>query len=139
MARQTDHYKRHENKKMKKLPKITLIKANANDSAAFDANDEVMFTWGSFGQLRLCSDEDGSRDLQKTPRQLELYLMKAQSTLEWSSETLFRQYAVPVDNNGNITIPGMAPEEMQKLQKSERIKYLLSIDWGINHCILVDK
>lgn len=43
-------------------------------------------------------------------------------------------YAVPADSDGKYTIPG----ESSKFKKLQTITYLRSIDWGINHCVLVD-
>ena len=75
--------------KKKKLPKITHIRANAFDSAAFDGAHEVAYTWGSFGQLRLWSEVDGSRDVQKVPKQVNLTLMKKRSKLQRANDAVF--------------------------------------------------
>jgi hypothetical protein len=50
---------------------ITSIKANFNDSAAFDTLSNKMFTWGSFGQMKLNFATEKKRP-QFTPSLFEL-------------------------------------------------------------------
>ena len=101
--------------KRKLKHKISRIKANAYDSAAFDHKSQMTFTWGSFGALRLQSTRRGIKQKQLTPKPVKLHLMQETvqeinfddntiySDTEWQIKKMF---AVPETNDGKYTIPG---------------------------------
>lgn len=50
-----------DGEKIKERPVITRIKANSNDSACFDDVNMRLYTWGSFGNMRL--DNNGFKEV----------------------------------------------------------------------------
>jgi len=124
-------------------PRITRIKANAFDSAAFDDRRLQTYTWGSFGQLRLQDEYTGTKLIQATPLLLDLQLMQQDGKMfgageldefHGSNPTRIRRYAVRPDREGHLSIPG----EDGRFKKIRKISMLKSIDWGLNHCAFVD-
>ena len=85
-----------ESKEMK--PRITRIKANAHDSAAFDDQHRRLFTWGSFGNLRTELKGRGHKWLQFTPKLAEIQIMTGSAGRE--------TYALTPDEQGDLTAPG---------------------------------
>jgi hypothetical protein len=54
---------------------ITRIKANANDSCAFDDVNREAYAWGSYGSFSL-KDPDGLKTPQLSPDKVELIVYK---------------------------------------------------------------
>lgn len=92
-------------------PTITRIKANAYDTAAFDDVNNRVFTWGSFGNLRLSSEKLGHRWPQFAPKMVDLKLVVDKSN---------NYYCLAPNEYGVMKIPGVS----SKLEEIENI-YML--------------
>ena len=122
MAEQIDF----KQSKGKEYSTISRIKANALDSAAFDDDKNRFFTWGSFGNLRMLNAQAENKWVQGTPKQAEILIMK---------DSKNNTYAVTPDNTGSYSLQdGVGNGKIQ-----EKIDTIKSIDWGVNHCVFVDK
>ena len=69
--------------------------------------------------------------MQETVQEINFDDNTIYSDTEWQIKKMF---AVPETNDGKYTIPG----EEGQYKKLETLSSLRSIDWGINHCVIVD-
>lgn len=100
---------------------IQRIKANASDSAAFDELSSKTYTWGSFGRLYM--QGVGQKAPLYQPQVVDLNICR---------DDMDRIYALDPQNTN-------VPFAVGNLDKIDKINYVHTIDWGINHCVFLDR
>lgn len=104
---------------------VTRLKSNANDAAAFCSNGKV-YTWGALSAFRVFGDHCAKEPIL-APQQLRLKIAKDMHQ---------RMYALSlkVYNDGHPDLP----KSIGRLDYIEEVTSIMSIDWGLSHCVFVD-